>query len=333
MIGFYVLSNPELAKKRVSSHSARGEPGVQTLSLAISPATATIATTGSRGRIALRTSESGWSIDRFLDFPGFATEVAFSPDGQSVAAVGFARGIYLWDLGAPTSQPTHTLPVPFERAKHVMYSPDGKSVAVTSDRDGTIAIWDLVAWRERMILRQSSPAVQIAFSPDGRWLATTEIVECSILLWDLETGSRRTLLEHAPANVMALAFTPDGAMLASAAFGEHQVRLWDLKTQRLCREFAGHALPVNSVAFSPDGSLLATAGNDGMVGLWTVATGERLLSLDSQATCLRNVAFSPDGRTLILATNDDDDIRSWDVAELLAAAETERRELASVGQR
>ena len=120
-----------------------------------------------------------------------------------------------------------------------------------------------------------------------------------------------------PEAAATLAFSPDGALLASASFPERHVRLWDLNTRRMCRVFAGHARSVNSVAFSPDGSLLATAGNDGMLGLWTVATGQRRHSLDSQATCLRTVAFSPDGRTLVLATEDDDDVRLWDVAELL----------------
>jgi WD40 repeat protein len=77
---------------------------------------------------------------------------------------------------------------------------------------------------------------------------------------------------------------------------------------------------VTSVAFSPDGSLLATAGNDGMLGLWTVATGQRRVSLDSQSAWPQTVVFSPDGRFLVLATGSDDDIRSWDVAELLRAA-------------
>ena len=71
--------------------------------------------------------------------------------------------------------------------------------------------------------------------------------------------------------------------------------------------------------FPRDGSLLATAGNDVMVGLWTVATGQRWVSLDGQATWLPTVMFSPDGRTLVQASGDDDDIRLWDLADLLRA--------------
>ncbi len=323
------LSKPEFAKKLDRSQVAPGEHAVQIMSFALSAANAQIATTNSAGRIAIRSPASGWQIERFLDFPGFASEVAFSPDGRSIAVVGSAPGIYLWELGCPMSEPTQARLSTIERAKHVIYSADGQSLAVTSDCDGTIVIFDLATRRERMFLHQPSPVGRIVFSPDGRWLASTGKFGRSILLWDLQTGSRRKLLEDGSGSIMALAFSPDGAFLASAGFPEHHVRLWDVKTQQVCRDFTGHSHSVNSVAFSPDGSLLATAGNDGMLGLWTAETGQRLVCLESQATCLRTVAFSPDGRTVILATEDDDDIRSWNVAELLAVSETERQQLAS----
>jgi len=320
------LSLPEPVEKLAPSQVARGELGVQITSLALSPTGAQIATTNTAGRVTLRAPENGWKIERFLDFPGYATEVALSPDGRSLAAVGLAPGIYLWDLKSPTSEPTEAMLVPIQRAKRVLFSPDSQSLAVTTYLDGTILIWDLAMRRERMVLRHPWPVISIAFSPDGRWLATGNgpAENRSILLWDLQTGSQRILLKNGHGPTMALAFSPDGALLASAGFPEHHVRLWDLKTRRVCRVFAGHTRPVNSVAFSPDGSLLATAGNDGMLGLWTVATGQRRVSLDSQATTLRTVAFSPDGRTLILATEDDDDIRLWDLAELLGARDTKR---------
>jgi WD40 repeat protein len=329
-IGVHTLSNPDLAKKLSRSQIVRGELGVQITWFVLSPASGQIATINTAGRVALRAQEAGWQIERMLDFPGFATDVAFSPDGRSVAIVGVSCGLYLTELDSPTSDLLRVKLDSIDRPKHVMYSPTGQFLAVTSDRDGTIVIADPATRRETVVLHQTSPVVRMAFSPDGRWLATTGRDDHSIQLWDLQTGSLRMLLENGPGTVVALAFSHDGKSLASAGTAEHHVLLWDLNSHQVCRVFTGHAQSVNSVAFSPDDSLLATASNDGMLGLWKAATGQRLLNVESQATCLRTVAFSPDGQTLILATEDDDDLRMWYVADLLAASETERQEFASI---
>jgi WD40 repeat protein len=311
------LSIREPVQALAPARVARGEVGAFITSLASSPTSARIATTNDAGRIAIRAIESGWQIERFLDFPGYAKAVALSPDGQTLAALGSAPGICLWDLRSPGSEPSQIMAVPIRRAKCLRFSPDGRSLAVTSDLDGTIVLWDLAMGRVRTVLQHSSPVAIMAFSPDGRWLATGGRDDWTVRLWDLQSGSRRVLLEDRPGHLAAFAFSPDGTLLATDSFGEHHVRLWDLKTERVCGVFAGHERSVNSVAFSPDGSLLATAGNDGMVGLWTVATGRRRVILDGHATMLRAVTFSPDGRSLVLATDDDDDIRSWDLPEIL----------------
>ena len=275
---------------------------------------AEMATTNAAGRVCLRSPETGWQIERFLAFPRYAKAVAFSPDGQSLATAGLALAFACGTSRSPSRQPTQTIVLPIKRPKSIVFSPDGPYLAVTTEFDGTILLWDLATRRERMVLHHPSPVVCVAFSPDGRWLATGGKRDWSILLWDLQTGSCRILLEHVPGPAMALAFSPDGALLASASFPEHHARLWDLKTGQVRRTFEGHSRSLNSIAFSPDGSLLATAGNDGMVGLWSVATGQRQVNLHGQATRLLTVDFSPDGQTLVLATGDDDDLRLWDLA-------------------
>ena len=323
LIAVTKLSSPEPVHVCARPRIARGEPGTQIMSCALSPASTRIATTNAAGRVSLRSPETGWQIERFLDFAGYARAVTFSPDGQWLAAAGLAPGICLWDLRSPGRQPTQTIVLPIKRPKSILFSPAGPYLAVTTDFDGTILLWDLSTRRERMVLHQPSPAVRIVFSPDGRWLATGGKHDWSILLWDLQTGACRILLEHGPGPAMALAFSPDGALLASASFPEHHARLWELTTGQVCRIFEGHSRSLNSIAFSPDGSLLPTAGNDGILGLWKVATGQRRVSLDSQATWLRAVDFSTDGQTLVLATGDDDDVRLWDLTpedEAIASA-------------
>jgi WD40 repeat protein len=309
----YLNLEQEFARPRV----VRGTPGVQILSLALSPTGKKMATTNTAGQVALRTLDDGWQIERLLEFPGFAKAVAFSPDGESIAVVGYAASICLWDL---SRQSATAIAIPDQKATRVIFSPDGKSLAVASQLDGSVFLCDLVTRRQRMVLHHPSPVACIAFSPDGGWLATSMRDDWSILLWDLSTGSRHVLQKDGPGPVSSLAFSPDGASLASARLGETRVRLWDFGTRAERRVFVGHACSVNSIAFSPDGSLLATAANDGTLGLWSVATGRRRLSLNAVAICPRTVVFTPDGRTLGLATNNDDDVRLWDIGELLRIA-------------
>jgi WD40 repeat protein len=308
------LSYLNLEQEGARPRIVRGTPGVQIVSFALSPTGKKMATTNTAGQVALRTLDDGWQIERLLEFPGFAKAVAFSPDGESIAVVGYAPIICLWDL---SRQSATAIAFPVQKATRVIFSPDGKSLAVASQLDGTVFLCDLVTRRQRMVLHHPSPVVTIAFSPDGGWLATTMKDDWSILLWDLSTGSRHVLQKDGPGPVSSLAFSPDGTALASARLWENHVRLWDLGTREERRVFVGHARPVNSIAFSPDGSLLATAANDGTLGLWIVATGRRRLSLNAVAICPRTVEFYPDGRTLVLATNNDDDVRLWDIGELL----------------
>src|SRR5262249_12799576 len=77
---------------------ARGEPQTLTTALACSPDGTTIATTHEDGRVALRSSSEGWSLQRFLGYREPPVALAFSPDGQLLALGGFEPDITLCDL-------------------------------------------------------------------------------------------------------------------------------------------------------------------------------------------------------------------------------------------
>jgi WD40 repeat protein len=310
-------SIPQPGQVRAPSQRARGKSGVRVLSVSFSTTGRRMATVTMAGQVTVRTTTSGEWPEQFFDFPDVARAVAISEDGRSLAVAGMAQGIYLWDLrlSSRSSQPATIVAVPISRSSHIMFSPDGHCLAVTSGVDGTIVLWDLTLGRERMRLRHPSRVTSLAFTPDGRWLATGGFTH-TLQLWHLETGLPRDLHDDGRGPIDDLAFSSDGALLVSSTVFERSVRLWDLNTSLPCRVFAEQARSVTSVVFSPDGSLLATASNDGTVGLWSVATGQRRANLDGQATILESVAFSADGRTLFLATGDDDDLRSWNLADL-----------------
>ena len=300
---------------------AEGDHGVATRSLVVSPSGSLIATTDTAGRVALREEARGWQTEEFADYHGFAVSIAFTPDGRFLAIGGIEFGIAFWGPEREGNELSECLPQWGVKVK--AFSPDGQSLAAVSEASTEIVVWDVAERRERMILTTQFPVLSLVFSPDGRYLAAGESgSRTSIYVWEAETGRAHLVLEGSSGPVVAIAFSPDGTMLATTAAYQRYVRLWDTSSGRLCRVIAGHAFGTNSVAFTADGKALASAGNDGMVRLWNAATGEQRAVLDGRASGLNHVAFSPDGRILIATGSADNDVRFWELTEVITGSGT-----------
>src|SRR5262245_33730206 len=105
---------------------ARGEddPPAQAIAFAFSPDGTTIATTHTDGRVALRSPPGGWSLQRPLDYRGFARALAFSPDGRSLAVGGTDPDILLYDLRV--GGVGHPLGMPIRETKALALIPTEK---------------------------------------------------------------------------------------------------------------------------------------------------------------------------------------------------------------
>ena len=124
-----------------------------------------------------------WDVRSHLQIARFqhsnhAQGVAFSPDGQTIAAANWRGRVYLWDLSTKkeTQWQAHTMSV-----TDVAFSPDGKTLA-TSSEDATVKLWNVATQREMVTLRDHKGKVRhVAFSPDGNTLASSD--DKTILLY------------------------------------------------------------------------------------------------------------------------------------------------------
>ncbi|MBV9690917.1 MAG: NACHT domain-containing protein [Ktedonobacteraceae bacterium] len=245
----------------------------------------------------------------FADIFGGIFSIAFSPNGELVAAGTATGAIRVWRAndGVPLlTCRNHTAWV-----YSVAFSPDGKRLASRGD-NYDVQLWDVRTGQPlNTLLGHTNPVCSVTFSPDGTILASGS-EDKSIRLWDASTGQPlNTLLGHIDW-VRAVVFSPDGQMLASGG-DDRSVRLWDASTGQPLNTLLGHTNCVHSVAFSPDGQMLASGSHDGSVRLWDVRTGQPLSTLLGHTDWVRAVAFSPDGKTLA-SGGEDRSVRLWDAS-------------------
>ncbi|MFP6618436.1 MAG: serine/threonine-protein kinase, partial [Pirellulaceae bacterium] len=237
--------------------------------------------------------------------------VAFSPDGNSLAAAGFGDQIGVWPL--PGRDPQQVFSGHRGDVHEVVFHPDGKRVFSCSD-DQSIKVWDRTQ-------RQGSVSLEgkrygggfVAFSPDGTQVAMASSGLHEIGIWDVKTQKKIvTLLGHV-APVLSVMFSPSGKQLVSGG-RDNTVRLWDTSTGQPLYTLTDHKDAVWEVAFSPDGTLVASASYDGTARVWKTLEGRTVSVFRGHADPrphLQDLAFSPDGKQ-VASVGYDTVVRIWD---------------------
>jgi Tol biopolymer transport system component len=159
---------------------------------------------------------------RTLEVHQDVLDVAWSPDGATLASGSTGKTVILWD--AKTGERLRTLEGHIIEVNSVVWSPDGATLA-SGSTDGTVILWDAKTGERLRTLEGHTDRVEsVAFSPDGVMLASGSF-DNTVIVWDAETGERlRTLKGHTD-YVWSVAFSPDGVTLASGS-GDGTVRLW-----------------------------------------------------------------------------------------------------------
>jgi len=239
-----------------------------------------------------------------------ANSVAFTPDGQFIAA-GMSYGVIrLWST--LTWEQVQIFEGHGYAVRAIAISPDGETL-VSASADQTLKLWDLNtgALLRTIPLDPSDGIVQtLLISPDGQRLATATNRN-TIQLWEAQTGQIvRTVVAQATDRRpgMPLAFSPDGQTLATAA-PDYSVKLWNARNGARIITLQGHTEALRDLAFSPDGQRLASS--DSQTGrLWNLQTYQTVHSFNLDHSVghpihpdnLGQIAFSPDGRTLAIST-------------------------------
>lgn len=205
------------------------------------------------------------------------TRVAWSPDGQRLAAATMEKTVRIFKVGAENSPLTEALMLKGHSGPvtAVAFSPDGK-IVVTTSLDRSLKVWSATDGVLIRTLGQHTEAVQcVAFRPaspdhpDAPPQCVTGSDDRTVRVWQPTIGRMVRIVRGHGGSVLALACAPDGRSLFSAG-QEGVIRQIDAESDTVLREWRASTEWIHSLAISPDGKTLASGDWQGRVRLKTV---------------------------------------------------------------
>jgi WD40 repeat protein/uncharacterized caspase-like protein len=293
-----VCLNAEDVRKLPGNHSellGRVRPLVR--ALAFDALSKTLAVSGPGGDVTLWDTGTGLKVAA-LAGSKIPDQMAFHPDGRTLACAWWDHRIGLWDLATGELRkeaPLGAIESRSDQAFALRYVSGGAMLCVAykwglfATLDGeTLDVLDSMELEDR-----SNEINDAAWDADGKRLA-------------LARGFGMLMQVHRT-------FRRDG----------NRVDLVDCDGQTIRKELRGHTFAVRSVALSPNGRLVAGGGDDAQIKIWELAGGKETATLADHQSTVDSLAFSPDGRRL-LSGSQDHSFKIWDVerAELVATLVT-----------
>ncbi len=280
-------------KSGASAWARQGAHDGGVLAMGIHPSGTAFATAGQDGRVLIWDVAEG-QVKQAIDVGnGWVENVAWSPDGQWLAA-SCSRQVraYGADGGEVWRSDDHPSTV-----SAIAWSSAGELATACYCR---VAFFDVSTGELRQKLEWQGSLVSMVLSPDG------DIVACgsqdnSVHFWRRST-EQDSMMSGYPAKPSALAFDDTGTLLATG--GGEAVTVWSFQGRGPEGTRPGvlerHDQPVTTLAFARRGMRLASAGRDGAVVVWSLQRDGKGRSVGTAvlADIGAGLYWRPDGRAL-----------------------------------
>ena len=159
-----------------------------------------------------------------LEHEAYVWALAFSPNGQFLAAGDDGGTVKVWDF--KKQRVIAQLEGDPNAVYAVTFSPDSRTLA-TAGYHGQIKLWSVSNWALHGTLENRGTTHTLDFSADGKVLASTGHSE--VTLWSVESGTDIASLTGHSGWVYGTAFSPNGRTLVSSG-DDGTVRLQNIET-------------------------------------------------------------------------------------------------------
>lgn len=242
-----------------------------------------------------------------------ATEVEVSPDGMEFAIVARGDVFVVSALSGTTRRITSTP----QEERDVQFSPDGRSLVYSGDRDGS---WDVFmtsiadesdkhffsasSLEEKPLFDSDAHEYRAAYSPDGKKIAWYED-RTQLMVMDVEGGEKKVLLPRDSAysyndGDVTFEWSPDSRWIAAitgSSLLPFEITLVDTAGEHEPENISRSAYTEKGPSFSPDGrAVLYISDREGMRASHVVDTGTDIYAQFLTQEALDEFELSPEQR-------------------------------------
>jgi WD40 repeat protein len=278
---------------------------------------------------ALRNALLASTVRERLSLGELVGELAISPNGRLVGAVGIDGLLRIWDLLSgdvrvqrrvgPNGGLSFT-----QRGTVVAHGGAGPPVELARDGQvgctfGSAPVADAVVAGRRVVLSNGQifdTGTCGRKSPIGGVPRGTTMVVAS------RDGARvgfvagdRAVIAALPAarviadikhrtEIVSLVFDTSGTRIVTAASDSPVARVWNGTNGALAHELAGHVGDVVVATLDPTGSVVVTGSNDGQARVWDAKKGDLLWVLSGHGNFVGAVGITPDARSVVTGSRD-----------------------------